>query len=74
MKLGWDKEKAKTTPVKSNGKAYDHKGREFSTQKEMFKHYGVSQAQFFRRKNKGLSLEQCLAPTDQKFNNKKQKG
>ena len=74
LKLGWDKEKAKTTPVKSNGKAYDHKGREFSTQKEMFKHYGVSQAQFFRRKNKGLSLEQCLAPTDQKFNNKKQKG
>lgn len=34
----------------------------------MLKHYGISQAQFFRRKKKGLSLEQCLAPTEQKFN------
>ena len=40
----------------------------------MLKYYGISQAQFFRRKKRGLSLEQCLAPTDQKFNNKKQKG
>lgn len=68
LKLGWDKEKAKTTPVKSIGVAYDHKGNEFSNQKEMLKHYGISQAQFFRRKKKGLSLEQCLAPTEQKFN------
>ena len=68
MKLGWDKEKAKTTPVKKIGRTYDHKGKEFSNQKEMLKHYGISQAQFFRRKKKGLSLEQCLAPTEQKFN------
>ena len=68
LKLGWDKEKAKTTPVKKLGKAYDHEGREFSTQKEMLNYYGISQAQFFRRKKKGLSLEQCLAPTEQKFN------
>lgn len=68
LKLGWDKEKAKTTPVKKNGKVYDHKGREFSSQKEMLKYYGISQAQFFRRKKKGLDLEQCLAPTEQKFN------
>lgn len=68
LKLGWDKEKAKTTPVKKLGKAYDHEGREFSTQKEMLNYYGISQAQFFRRKKKGLSLEQCLAPTKQKFN------
>ena len=74
LKLGWDKEKAKTTPVKKIGRAYDHNGREFITQKEMLKYYGISQAQFFRRKKRGLSLEQCLAPTDQKFNNKKQKG
>ena len=68
LKLGWDKEKAKTTPVKNIGKVYDHKGRAFSNQKEMLRHYGISEAQFFRRKKKGLSLEQCLAPTDQKFN------
>lgn len=68
LKLGWDKEKAKTTPVKKIGRTYDHKGNEFSNQKEMLKHYGISQAQFFRRKKKGLSLEQCLAPTEQKFN------
>ena len=68
LKLGWDKEKAKTTPVKKIGRAYDHNGREFITQKEMLNYYGISQAQFFRRKKKGLSLEQCLAPTKQKFN------
>lgn len=68
LKLGWDKEKAKTTPVKNIGSTYDHEGREFSSQKEMVNYYGISQAQFFRRKKKGLSLEQCLAPTEQKFN------
>lgn len=68
LRLGWDKETAKTTPVKNIGKTYDHKGREFSTQKEMFNYYGISQAQFFRRKKRGLTLEQCLAPTEQKFN------
>ena len=68
LKLGWDKEKAKTTPVKNIGSTYDHEGREFSSQKEMLNYYGISQAQFFRRKKKGLSLEQCLAPTEQKFN------
>ena len=73
LKLGWNKEKAKTTPVKKIGSAYDHKGKEFSNQKEMLNYYKISKAQFFRRKKRGLSLEQCLAPTDQKFNNKKQK-
>lgn len=68
LKLGWDKEKAKTTPVKKIGGAYDHKGREFSTQKEMLNYYGISRAQFFRRQKRGWSLEQCLAPTEQKFN------
>lgn len=68
LKLGWDKEKAKTTPVKKLGKAYDHEGREFSTQKEMLNYYGISRSQFFKRKKMGLSLEQCLAPTEQKFN------
>lgn len=68
LKLGWDKEKAKTTPVKKLGKAYDHEGREFSTQKEMLNYYGISRAQFFRRQKRGWSLEQCLAPTEQKFN------
>ena len=68
LRIGWDKEKAKNTPVKKIGRTYDHKGNEFSSQKEMLKHYGISQAQFFRRKKKGLDLEQCLAPTNQKFN------
>lgn len=73
LKLGWDKEKAKTTPVKNIGKVYDHKGRVFSNKKEMLKHYGISQAQFFRREKKGLNLEQCLAPTKQKFNSSPKK-
>lgn len=68
LKLGWDKEKAKTTPVKNIGSTYDHEGREFSNQKEMLNYYGISRSQFFKRKKKGLSLEQCLAPTEQKFN------
>jgi len=68
LKLGWDKEKAKTTPVKNIGSTYDHEGREFSTQKEMLSYYGISRSQFFKRQKKGLSLEQCLAPTEQKFN------
>ena len=68
LRLGWDKEKAKTTPAKNYGRIYDHKGKEFSTQEEMLNHYGVSKAQFFRRKKRGWSLEQCLAPTRQKFN------
>ena len=68
LKLGWDKEKAKTTPVKKLGKAYDHKGREFKNKEEMLNYYGISRSQFFKRKKRGLSLEQCLAPTEQKFN------
>ena len=71
LRIGWDKEKAKTTPVKKIGRTYDHKGNEFSNQKEMLKHYGISQAQFFRRKKKGLSLERCLEPTEQKFDTSK---
>lgn len=71
LRMGWDKEKAKNTPVKKIGKVCDHKGNEFSNQKEMLKHYGISQAQFFRRKKKGLSLERCLAPTEQKFDTSK---
>lgn len=74
LKLGWDKEKAKTTPVKKIGRTYDHKGNEFSNQKEMLKYYGVSQSQFFRRKKRGLSLERCLAPTEQKFKSLNKKG
>ena len=68
LKLGWDKEKAKTTPVKNIGSTYDHEGREFSNQKEMLNYYGISRSQFFKRKKMGLSLEECLAPTEQKFN------
>lgn len=68
LRLGWDKETAKTTPVKNKGRTYDHEGREFSTQGEMLKYYGISPAQFLRRKKKGLTLEQCLSPTNQKFN------
>ena len=66
LRMGWDKEKAKTTPVRKIGKVYDHKGNEFSNQKEMLRHYGISQSHFSWRKNKGFSLEQCLAPTRQK--------
>lgn len=66
LKLGWDKEKAKTTPVRKVRKAYDHKGNEFSNQKEMLEHYGISQSQFFWRRKKGWSLERCLTPPRQK--------
>ena len=68
LKLGWDKEKAKTTPVRKIGKVCDHKGNEFTNQKEMLRHYGISQSQFLWRKKRGWSLERCLAPTKQKIN------
>lgn len=67
LRLGWDEEKAKTTPVAKIGRVFDHKGNEFESQKEMLKHYGVSSAQFFRRKKRGLSLEKCLSPTNPKL-------
>ena len=66
LSRGWDKEKAKTTPVRKNGKVCDHKGNEFSNQKEMLRHYEVSQSQFFWRRKRGWSLERCLAPPRQK--------
>lgn len=50
LRMGWDKEKAKTTPVRKIGKVYDHKGNEFSNQKEMLRHYGISQSHFSWRK------------------------
>lgn len=73
LQLGWSKEKAKNTPVKKIKKVKDHKGNTFSSQKEMLEFYGVSKAQFYRRKQKNLSLEDCLKSTDQKYNSSTKK-
>lgn len=68
---GWDKYKAMTTPLmpfyKSTAKeSVDHEGRRFESIKEMIRFHGISKNTFYKRKNKGFSLEQCLAPTKQK--------
>ena len=34
----------------------------------MIKFHGISKQTFYKRKRQGFSLEECLAPTDQKFN------
>lgn len=39
---------------------FDHLGNEFASTKAMCAHYGISRYTFDKRKNKGLSLEQCL--------------
>lgn len=38
----------------------DHTGREFGTQKEMLDFWGITMDVFWRRRKKGLSLEECL--------------
>lgn len=73
VKRGWDKYKAMTTPPlpahKSTLKgSVDHEGRKFESVEKMFQFHGISKKTFYKRKKKGLSLEQCLAPTKQKFN------
>ena len=73
VKRGWDKHKAMTTPPmpahKSTSKeSTDHEGRMFESVEKMIEFHGISKQTFYKRKRKGLSLEQCLAPTEQKFN------
>ena len=73
VKRGWDKYKAMTTPPlpahKSTLKeSVDHEGRKFECVEKMFQFHGISKKTFYKRKKRGLSLEQCLAPTKQKIN------
>lgn len=39
---------------------YDHLGNEYASIKAMCAYYGISRCTFDKRKNKGLSLEECL--------------
>lgn len=69
VKRGWDKHKAMTTPLLPSHKSTlkestDHKGRKFESVEKMIKFHGISKQTFYKRKRKGLSLEQCLAPTE----------
>lgn len=73
VKRGWDKYKAMTTPPMPAHKSTlkeskDHEGRKFESVEKMVEFHGISKHTFYKRKKKGLSLEQCLAPADQKFN------
>lgn len=73
VKRGWDKHKAMTTPPMPAHKStlkgsVDHEGRKFESVEKMIQFYGISKKTFYKRKKRGLSLEQCLAPTEQKFN------
>ena len=70
---GWDKHRAMTTPFmpsyKSSAKeSVDHEGRKFESVRDMIRFHGISRNAFYKRKSKGFSLEQCLAPTKQKIN------
>lgn len=73
IKRGWDKHKAMTTPPMPAHKSTlkeskDHEGRKFESVEKMVQFHGISKHTFYKRKKKGLNLEQCLAPADQKFN------
>ena len=73
---GWDKYKAMTTPLMpcynpSSKESIDHEGRKFESIREMIRFHGIPKNTFYQRKNKGLSLEQCLTPTMQKSNSRK---
>ena len=41
-------------------RTFDHLGNEFASTKAMCEHYGILRCTFDKRKNKGLSLEECL--------------
>jgi hypothetical protein len=41
-------------------RTFDHLGNEFSSTKAMCAYYNISRYTFDKRKNKGLSLEECL--------------
>ena len=45
--------------------------RELQSIREMIRFHGIPKNTFYQRKNKGLSLEQCLTPTMQKSNSRK---
>lgn len=73
VKRGWDRYKAMTTPPMPAHKStlkesVDHEGRKFESVEKMVEFHGISKHTFYKRKKKGLSLEECLAPADQKFN------
>ena len=73
VKRGWDRYKAMTTPPMPAHKStlkesVDHEGRKFESVEKMVEFHGISKHTFYKRKKKGLSLEQCLAPAVQKFN------
>ena len=73
IKRGWDKHKAMTTPPMPAHKStlkesVDHEGRKFESVEKMIEFHGISKDTFYKRKRKGLSLEECLAPADPKFN------
>lgn len=73
VKRGWDRYKAMTTPPMPAHKStlkesVDHEGRKFESVEKMVHFHGISKHTFYKRKKKGLSLEECLAPADQKFN------
>ena len=78
VKRGWDKHKAMTTPPMPAHKSTlkestDHEGRKFESVEKMVEFHGISKHTFYKRKKEGKTLEECLAPTDQKFNTKKRK-
>lgn len=73
VKRGWERYKAMTTPLMPAHKStlkesIDHEGRKFESVEKMVEFHGISKYTFYKRKKKGLSLEECLAPADQKFN------
>lgn len=79
VKRGWDKHKAMTTPPMPAHKSTlkestDHEGRKFESIEKMIEFHGISKQTFYKRKREGKTLEECLVPTEQKFNSKKQKG
>jgi hypothetical protein len=63
LELGWTLEQILENPNKidNSKKVKDHLGNQYSTQKEMLQHYGIYDATFRHRQNRGCTLEECLS-------------
>lgn len=62
IKRGWSIKKALTTAPKPKAikKRFDHLGNEFSSRRELCKHYGIDEGTFSARIRQGWSLEDSL--------------
>ncbi len=60
-KKGWTLEDSLTKPlIKQKAPVKDHMGNQYPSISAMCRAYNISRDSFMSRKNKGLSIEECL--------------